>query len=193
MAIRLQGNVDWDSVWAELMEAAENATLQSISLDVNAPALHENYHARWDCADRAVPETHRWLVGVPLFAHGQLIGRLAVSGGRGAGSIGEVLSTSDSRLRWVSQVSRKAKTRTSAIDVASTTVARSFWRIERSRRTARRRLIALAPHHAGQPQQVRADVEARPPRGVPGGRLGVPRGRRDGEQGGDQERAHGAR
>lgn len=91
LAIQLQGSVNWDLVWADLTEAAGDASLQSLALDVNAPALHENYHARWDRALPTAPDSHWWRVEIPLFAQGQLLGRLAVTGGRDGRAIGDIL------------------------------------------------------------------------------------------------------
>jgi UDP-GlcNAc:undecaprenyl-phosphate GlcNAc-1-phosphate transferase len=91
LAVQLQGTADWDIVWEDLVEAAWGQNLQAVALDVNAPALHENYHARWDRAGPGVPETHQWRVEIPLFSHGQPIGRLAVTGCRDEVWIGDKL------------------------------------------------------------------------------------------------------
>ncbi|AWM40087.1 WecA-like glycosyltransferase [Gemmata obscuriglobus] len=93
LAVRIQGTIDWDSVWAVLAEAAGSADLQSLSLDVNAPELHENYHARWERATCATPDTHWWRVESPLFAHGHLIGRVAATGGRDSSPIERIFQT----------------------------------------------------------------------------------------------------
>jgi UDP-GlcNAc:undecaprenyl-phosphate GlcNAc-1-phosphate transferase len=82
LAVRLQGTADWDEVWQDLTGCAGAMNLQTVCLDVNAPALQENYHARWDRAGPGFPETHLWRVEIPLFGHGQPIGRLAIAGGR---------------------------------------------------------------------------------------------------------------
>jgi UDP-GlcNAc:undecaprenyl-phosphate GlcNAc-1-phosphate transferase len=82
LAVRLQGTADWDDVWQDLTGCAGPLNLQTVCLDVNAPALHENYHARWDRAGAGFPETHLWRVEIPLFGHGQPIGRLAIAGSR---------------------------------------------------------------------------------------------------------------
>jgi UDP-GlcNAc:undecaprenyl-phosphate GlcNAc-1-phosphate transferase len=76
MEVRLQGSTDWQQLWKLLTDAAERLNLQEMLLDVNAPALHEGYHARWDRA--AETEDGRTLcrVSIPLAAGGQAIGRL---------------------------------------------------------------------------------------------------------------------
>lgn len=82
LAVRLQGTADWAEVWEDVTGCAGPLNLQTVCLDVNAPALQEDYHARWDRAAGGVPETHLWRLEVPLFGQGQPIGRLTVVGGR---------------------------------------------------------------------------------------------------------------
>src|SRR5262249_58355818 len=48
IAVRLQGTGEWDGLWAQLTRHAEKRQLLHLRLDVNVPALHEGYHARWD-------------------------------------------------------------------------------------------------------------------------------------------------
>ena len=93
LSVHLQGTADWDDVWEDLTGCAEQLNLQSVCLDVNAPALHENYHAHWERADGRIPELHQWRLDIPLFANGDVIGRLAVSGGRDDEPIGDKLLT----------------------------------------------------------------------------------------------------
>ena len=81
LAIRLQGSADWDHVWDDLTGVADRLNLQSICLDVNAPAMHENYHARWDQPD-SPSEAFLWRLEIPLFMNGTPIGRLSVSAER---------------------------------------------------------------------------------------------------------------
>src|SRR5262249_38623496 len=81
LAIRLQGIADWDQVWEDLTGVADRLNFQTICLDVNAPAMHENYHARWD-RPTSPPETYLWRLEIPLFINGVPIGRLAVAAER---------------------------------------------------------------------------------------------------------------
>jgi UDP-GlcNAc:undecaprenyl-phosphate GlcNAc-1-phosphate transferase len=93
LAVRLQGTADWDEVWQDLTGCAGPMNLQTVYLDVNAPALQEDYHARWDRAGPGFPETHLWRVEIPLFGNGQPIGRLLISGGRDDEPIADKLLT----------------------------------------------------------------------------------------------------
>jgi UDP-GlcNAc:undecaprenyl-phosphate GlcNAc-1-phosphate transferase len=80
LSVRLQGSADWKSLWSRLTHLADDLNLEQVRLNVNAPMLHEGYHARWD---RAVPlpeDAHVWRVEVPLTAHGIDVGRLELVG-----------------------------------------------------------------------------------------------------------------
>ena len=81
LAIRLQGSADWEQVWDDLTGVAERLSFQTIGLDVNAPAMHENYHARWD-RPGGRSEAYLWRLEIPLLSSGIPIGRLAVSAER---------------------------------------------------------------------------------------------------------------
>src|SRR5262249_4643480 len=45
--VRLQGSVEWPSLWAALNSSNEELNLKAVRLDINAPALQESYHAQW--------------------------------------------------------------------------------------------------------------------------------------------------
>jgi hypothetical protein len=57
---------------------------------VNAPAMHENYHARWD-RPGGRSESFLWRLEIPLLVNGLPIGRLAVSAERDDQSIADAL------------------------------------------------------------------------------------------------------
>ncbi|MBX7103249.1 MAG: undecaprenyl/decaprenyl-phosphate alpha-N-acetylglucosaminyl 1-phosphate transferase [Gemmataceae bacterium] len=79
--VHLQGSADWETLWQELTVTAEELQLKTLTLDVNAPVIHEGYHARWErsMADHAeVPGF--WRAEMPLTVRGQVVGRLDVVG-----------------------------------------------------------------------------------------------------------------
>jgi UDP-GlcNAc:undecaprenyl-phosphate GlcNAc-1-phosphate transferase len=80
LVVRLQGTANWKGLWTTLTAAAEQLNLQRMCLDVNAPALHEGYHARWDRAheDGEVPSL--WRAAIPITASGNIVGRLEIAG-----------------------------------------------------------------------------------------------------------------
>jgi UDP-GlcNAc:undecaprenyl-phosphate GlcNAc-1-phosphate transferase len=91
MEVRLQGDADWPDVWQEITRRAASLNLDSVWLDVNAPAWHEGYHRRWQRSGMGNGELKGWKVELPLFGHGQVIGRLIVAGTRDMECIGEIL------------------------------------------------------------------------------------------------------
>jgi UDP-GlcNAc:undecaprenyl-phosphate GlcNAc-1-phosphate transferase len=81
LEVRLQGSAAWGELWQRLTESADRLRLRSISLDVNAPAHHEGYHARWrHPADKFGEEPNCWSAVILLTAWGQTIGQVAVTG-----------------------------------------------------------------------------------------------------------------
>ena len=82
LSVRLQGTGNWAEVWQRLVAQADELGLRSVRLDVNAPAWHEGFHGRWDRKFQAADPLGTWRLELPVFGHGQLIGRLSVSGER---------------------------------------------------------------------------------------------------------------
>jgi UDP-GlcNAc:undecaprenyl-phosphate GlcNAc-1-phosphate transferase len=80
--VRLQGSVNWQDFWRDLTEYACQLNFGAIQLDVNAPAIHEGYHARWQrlCEESENPGV--WRAEIPLTLGGQTVGRVEVIGQR---------------------------------------------------------------------------------------------------------------
>ena len=94
MEVRLQGTADWGEVWTGIARCAEGLNLDTVCLDVNAPAWHEGYHRRWARGGAAEgDESSVWRVELPLFGNGQILGRLSVSGSHDRECIAEKLAT----------------------------------------------------------------------------------------------------
>lgn len=93
LAVRLQGTADWDLVWAELVSHARRLDLHNVCLDVNAPVMHENYHARW--ANPSPGRRDRVLqIVIPLVGRGDAsLGQLTLAVSRDARPLSEVLAT----------------------------------------------------------------------------------------------------
>lgn len=101
MEVRLQGSADWAELWNNLTASASPLQLETIYLDVNAPAVNEGYHARWD-RNGHVPETSpAWRLEVPLMVRGQAVGRLEVAGQQTLEPLGEKLAAVS---RWAREV-----------------------------------------------------------------------------------------
>jgi UDP-GlcNAc:undecaprenyl-phosphate GlcNAc-1-phosphate transferase len=82
LKVRLQGSVQWQGIWEELTTIADKSNLRSLCLNVNAPALHEGYHARWDRFNSSISneEAHDWRADLPISLGGKVIGRLIAVG-----------------------------------------------------------------------------------------------------------------
>jgi UDP-GlcNAc:undecaprenyl-phosphate GlcNAc-1-phosphate transferase len=79
LEVRLQGSADWNELWRDLTAFAEQLNLKTVCLDVNAPAIHEGYHARWDrLQGNDNDPAGFWRAEIPLHAHGYVVGRLEV-------------------------------------------------------------------------------------------------------------------
>jgi UDP-GlcNAc:undecaprenyl-phosphate GlcNAc-1-phosphate transferase len=93
LEVRLQGSADWNDLWGRLIEHVAPLELTSLRLDVNAPAIHEGYHARWDAAHNKTDDADLWHADIPLYSRGQILGRLLIVGERGHGSVGSRIAT----------------------------------------------------------------------------------------------------
>lgn len=79
--VRLQGAFAWQDLWELIIEGGHALNVHHIQLDVNAPSLHEGYHARWDGWRDRSEEQPGWRVEMPLFSGGHAIGRVTFTGG----------------------------------------------------------------------------------------------------------------
>jgi UDP-GlcNAc:undecaprenyl-phosphate GlcNAc-1-phosphate transferase len=85
LAVRLQGSADWGELWSRLTDCAARLDLRSVSLDVNAPAIQEGYHAVWsrgEAAEDDPGEQGLWRAEIPLAACGHTVGRVEIAGRR---------------------------------------------------------------------------------------------------------------
>ena len=79
MTSRLHGNREWDSLWDALRVYAERFDLCLVQLNVNLPALHEEYHAVWK-RKHGSDHDQMWHATLPLICDDQVIGRLRLAG-----------------------------------------------------------------------------------------------------------------
>ncbi len=78
--VRLQGSADWKELWNAVTAHAAALNLRQVRLDVNAPSLHEAYHARWDHGHDDGEAPSLWRAEIPLTARGLPVGRLEIVG-----------------------------------------------------------------------------------------------------------------
>ncbi|MBY0526123.1 MAG: undecaprenyl/decaprenyl-phosphate alpha-N-acetylglucosaminyl 1-phosphate transferase [Gemmataceae bacterium] len=86
--VRLQGAGGWATLWDSLIDCAAQRNFVSVCLDVNAPFLHDGYHARWNRSGEDAAVSNMWRAAVPLVVEGRLVGRLEVSGPRDQEPVG---------------------------------------------------------------------------------------------------------
>ncbi len=79
-AVRLQGSLNWNELWVGVKDLSEPLNLKALRLDVNAPAIQEGYHARWDRMADDAEDRVVWRAELPLEVRKQVIGRLEVIG-----------------------------------------------------------------------------------------------------------------
>jgi UDP-GlcNAc:undecaprenyl-phosphate GlcNAc-1-phosphate transferase len=78
----------WASLWAELTASANEFGLHNIQLDLNIPAMQEEFSATWE--RRSLDDLDRcWRMELPLVIAEQPVGRLTVTGGRDGPSMYE--------------------------------------------------------------------------------------------------------
>jgi UDP-GlcNAc:undecaprenyl-phosphate GlcNAc-1-phosphate transferase len=79
-SVHLQGNEQWDLLWATFVESADKLRLIKIRLDVNIPTLAEAYHASWERPSSNAG--HRWHVEIPLVLNDRAVGMVRITGRR---------------------------------------------------------------------------------------------------------------
>lgn len=83
-SVHVQGSRDWQVDWSKLCKFADEQKLKEITLDLNAPWLHESFHATRKCSDNSEKSGNDWKARVPLLADGRAFGRIEVWGNQNA-------------------------------------------------------------------------------------------------------------
>lgn len=78
--VHVQGSRNWEDIWNRLAEFADEHRLLELTLDLNAPWMHESFHATHRRKDMARGTNHEWYVQLPLIAGGRLFGRIELTG-----------------------------------------------------------------------------------------------------------------
>lgn len=79
-SVHVQGSRDWQDVWKMLCVFADSKCLNEITLDLNAPWLHESFHATLRRSDASRAENQQWYSQIPLVSEGRVFGRVEVYG-----------------------------------------------------------------------------------------------------------------
>jgi UDP-GlcNAc:undecaprenyl-phosphate GlcNAc-1-phosphate transferase len=76
---QLQGTRDWGHLLRSARSFAESHGLEKLTIDVNAPWLHESYHAVWKSKSARFVESHgEWSAEFPLILQERVYGRVEV-------------------------------------------------------------------------------------------------------------------
>ena len=76
---QLQGVGDWETIWSRLLDYARYADLAAVRLEIHAPALGEDFVARW--ARESVTEPERlWRSDIPIATERGVVGRIEIRG-----------------------------------------------------------------------------------------------------------------
>jgi UDP-GlcNAc:undecaprenyl-phosphate GlcNAc-1-phosphate transferase len=79
-SVHVQGIRDWQDTWTRLCEFADAHGLVEITMDLNAPWLHESFHATRRRSDLPRGGNHDWFAQIPLISDGRLFGRVEITG-----------------------------------------------------------------------------------------------------------------
>ena len=79
-SVHVQGSRDWQFDWKQLCDFADEHQLNQLTLDVNAPWIHESFHATRRRADIERGECKEWYSLIPLVAQGRSCGRVEIHG-----------------------------------------------------------------------------------------------------------------
>jgi UDP-GlcNAc:undecaprenyl-phosphate GlcNAc-1-phosphate transferase len=81
-AVQIQGQRAWEDSWLRLVDFAGDHELNQITLDVNAPWMHEAYHADWKKSGVRNSPSQQWQVELPLIVSNRILGRVNVKADR---------------------------------------------------------------------------------------------------------------
>jgi UDP-GlcNAc:undecaprenyl-phosphate GlcNAc-1-phosphate transferase len=81
-AVQIQGQRAWEDSWLRLVDFASEHELNQITLDVNAPWMHEAYHADWKKSGVRTSPSQQWQVELPLIVSNRILGRVNVKADR---------------------------------------------------------------------------------------------------------------
>lgn len=91
-AVHLHGHVDWQQLWTLILGSVDHLNLCRVRLDVNAPAISERYHARWDRKQAESEEQAIWQAQIPLMVGGRVVAHIDFAGSQDDSPVWEKIS-----------------------------------------------------------------------------------------------------
>ena len=79
-AVHVQGNRDWQELWEQICEFADEHEINQVTMDLNLPWMHESFHATRRRAGTKRDASREWYVQLPLVVDEKLFGRIEVLG-----------------------------------------------------------------------------------------------------------------
>ncbi|MFM8409250.1 MAG: hypothetical protein ACKOCT_03165, partial [Alphaproteobacteria bacterium] len=92
--VQIQGERTWEDPWLRLAQFAAERGLNQVTLDVNAPWMHEAFHADWRRSGVKTSPSQQWQAELPLIVSSRILGKVTIRGDR-AGRVphGEVVAS----------------------------------------------------------------------------------------------------
>lgn len=75
---QLQGTRNWGALFENVRRFSESKGFDKITVDINAPWIHESYHATWKRKGQLVEGENEWNAQFPLVHKGAIYGRVEV-------------------------------------------------------------------------------------------------------------------
>ncbi len=75
----VQGDRDWESCWKTLREYAKQKHFIDMTMDLNAPWLHEAFHAKMKGTESVREANYIWSSSIPLVFQGRIFGKVDFS------------------------------------------------------------------------------------------------------------------
>ncbi|MDB4766300.1 undecaprenyl/decaprenyl-phosphate alpha-N-acetylglucosaminyl 1-phosphate transferase [bacterium] len=77
-SVHVQGNRQWDICWQQFCEFSDEHQLNKLTLDINAPWLHESFHATVRSREKVREASDIWKSVVPLLVDGRVFGSVEI-------------------------------------------------------------------------------------------------------------------
>jgi UDP-GlcNAc:undecaprenyl-phosphate GlcNAc-1-phosphate transferase len=78
--VHVQGNRDWQEIWNQVCQFADEHQLNEVTMDLNVPWMHESFHATRRRAGSKKDSSREWYIQLPLVVGNRLFGRIEVLG-----------------------------------------------------------------------------------------------------------------
>jgi UDP-GlcNAc:undecaprenyl-phosphate GlcNAc-1-phosphate transferase len=75
----VQGDRDWEACWKDLRDYAVKNNFVEMTMDLNAPWLHEAFHAKMKGNEKVRESNHVWTSSVPLVFRDRIFGKVDFS------------------------------------------------------------------------------------------------------------------